>query len=108
MASTATNQGTIPETQQKGLIPNPPVQIQDQARGTAHGSLFLQRIASSHLFLLKAALLEGNAALAGYREWRPTLDLATITYGQQRLFPLLQRNLMRLGIEDPLIDRFRG
>ena len=29
-------------------------------------------------------------------------------YGQQRLLPLLQRNLTCLGIEDPLIDRFRG
>src|ERR1700720_1790425 len=86
---------------------NPPVQIQDRAH--ARGSLsFVQRLSRSDLFLLKAALFDGNAALAAYREWRPTLDFANITYGQQRLLPLLQRNLTRLGIEDPLSDRFRG
>ena len=79
-----------------------PPQMQEDSRS------FVQRISPSHLLLLKASLLEGHAALAAYREWRPTLDLTTITYGQQRLLPLLQRNLIRLGIEDPLIDRFRG
>jgi len=68
----------------------------------------VQRISPSNLLLLKAALLDGDAAIAAYRAWRPTLDLETISDGQQRLLPLLQSNLTRLGIEDPLADRFRG
>jgi len=36
------------------------------------------------------------------------LDLDTLGYGEHRLLPLLQRNLTRLGIDDPLMDRFRG
>jgi hypothetical protein len=68
----------------------------------------VQRISPSTLLLLKAALLDGDAAIAAYRAWRPTLDLETISYGQQRLLPLLQRNLTRFGIEDPLIDIFQG
>jgi hypothetical protein len=66
------------------------------------------RISRSDIDLLKAALLDGDAALQAYRAWRPTLDLATISHGQQRLLPLLQQNLTRLRIEDPHIDRFRG
>ena len=69
---------------------------------------FVQKISSSNLLLLKAALLDEDAAIHAYRAWRPTLDLETISYGQQRLLPLLQHNLTRLGIEDPLLERFRG
>jgi glycosyltransferase involved in cell wall biosynthesis len=69
---------------------------------------FVQRMSPSNLLLLKSALLDGDAAIAAYREWRPTLDLATLTYDQQRLLPLLQRNLTRLGISDPEMNRFRG
>ena len=68
----------------------------------------LVRITRSNLLLLKAALLDRDRAIAAYQEWRPTLDLETISYGQQRLLPLLQNNLARFGIEDPLADRFRG
>ena len=69
---------------------------------------FVHHISPSNLLLLKAALLDGTEAIAAYRAWRPTLDFATISYGQQRLLPLLQKNLTRLGIEDPLAYRFRG
>jgi len=68
----------------------------------------VQRISPSNLLLLKAALLDEGPAIAAYRVWRPTLDLETISYGQQRLLPLLQSNLTRFGIEDPLFERFRG
>src|SRR5262245_6778281 len=69
---------------------------------------FVQQISSSNLLLLKAALLDQGAAIAAYKAWRPTLDLETISYGQQRLLPLLQHNLTRFGIEDPLLEKFRG
>ena len=81
---------------------------QDDSLPRRRSRSFVQQISPPHLLLLKAALLDGDAAMAAYRAWRPTLDLDTISYGQQRLLPLLQSNLTRLGIEDPLADRFRG
>ena len=62
----------------------------------------------TNVLLLKAALLDGDSALAAYSAWRATLDLNTISMGEQRLIPLLHRNLMRLGVSDPLSNRFRG
>ena len=84
-----------------------PTQMGDQENGPPRARSFVQRISPANLLLLKAALLDEDAAIAAYRAWRPTLDFATISLGQQRLLPLLQRNLIRFGIEDPLIDRFR-
>jgi hypothetical protein len=72
------------------------------------GSALFGRISRSHVDLLRAALLDGDAAVRAFEAWRATLDLATIPYSQQRLLPQLQRNMTRLGIADPLIERFRG
>jgi hypothetical protein len=87
----------------------------DQFRLPAHsaaqvrtGGGFAGRMRQANVLLLKAALLDGDAALAAYRAWRATLDLNTISIGEQRLLPLLHRNLTRLGVSDPLSDRFRG
>ncbi len=65
-------------------------------------------MSASDVDLLRAALLDGEAAERSFRAWRQTLDLETIPYGQQRLLPLLQANMVRLKIDDPMIDRFRG
>jgi hypothetical protein len=69
---------------------------------------FASRMGQANILLLKAVLLEGDRALAAYAAWRATLDLNTISIGEQRLLPLLHRNLIRLGVSDPLSDRFRG
>ena len=71
-------------------------------------SSFIGRMSPAHVQLLKAALLDGDAAIAAYREWRQDLDFYSLSYGQQRILPLLQRNLTRLGVADPLTNRFRG
>ena len=84
------------------------IQGQEERPARRRSRSFVQQISPSNLLLLKAALLDEDAAIAAYRAWRPTLDLETISYGQQRLLPLLQSNLTRFGIEDPLADRFRG
>jgi hypothetical protein len=65
-------------------------------------------MSQTNILLLKAALLDGDSALAAYSAWRATLDLNTISIGEQRLLPLLHRNLLRHGVSDPLSDRFRG
>ena len=69
---------------------------------------FAGRMSHTNVLLLKAALLDGDSALAAYAAWRATLDLETISIGEQRLLPLLHRNLRRLGVSDSLSNRFRG
>jgi len=51
--------------------------------------------------LLRASLLSGPAAAKAWSELRPRFDLDGSDAGSQRLFPLLYRNLRRLGIGDP-------
>ena len=77
-------------------------------RRKSRPAAFAGRMSHTNVLLLKAALLDGDSALAAYAAWRATLDLDTISIGEQRLLPLLHRNLMRLGVSDPLSDRFRG
>jgi hypothetical protein len=59
-------------------------------------------------FLLKAALLKGDAAIDAWAQWKSHIDLDRIDHDSSRLLPLLYKNLSSLGMEDPLIDRFRG
>lgn len=66
-----------------------------------------QRLSPDDVLLLKAALLDGDAAVAAYETWRPNLHCATFSAAQKRLLPLLQQNLTRLGIGDPQVERFR-
>ena len=110
MSPTATRLRKTLETEYARLTHKLPSQIEDQEDSPPRrrSRSFVQRISPSNLLLLKAALLDEDAAIAAYRAWRPTLDLETISYGQQRLLPLLQSNLTRFGIEDPLLERFRG
>jgi hypothetical protein len=68
----------------------------------------IQLLAETDILLLKAALLDGEAARLAYEAWRPGIEIETLDYGQQRVLPLLHRNLTRLGISDPLLHRFRG
>src|ERR1700687_674202 len=58
--------------------------------------------------LLRAALLDGDAALAAYCRWRKKLDIDALDFGSQRVLPLLYKNLEAHGIDDPLMGRFRG
>ena len=58
--------------------------------------------------LLRAALLQGEPALAAWDEWRRTVNIDVIDYGSHRMVPLLYRNLQRHGVKDPLMDRLKG
>lgn len=60
------------------------------------------------LLLLKAALLEGDAACAAWRAWRAQADLDRIEQGSFRLLPLVFRNLEGLGVEDPWKGLLQG
>src|SRR5689334_6031332 len=58
--------------------------------------------------LLRAALLQGESALGSWNEWRRSVNIDVIDYGSHRMVPQLYRNLQRLGVKDPLMDRLKG
>jgi hypothetical protein len=58
--------------------------------------------------LLRAAVLDGDAAAAAYREWAVRVDLDALDYGSQRLLPLLYRRLRHLGIDSPHVGKLKG
>jgi hypothetical protein len=58
--------------------------------------------------LLKAALLDGPKAIACWDAWRSAVVVDDIDIGSQRLLPLLYRNLQRLGIDHPDLNRYRS
>ena len=58
--------------------------------------------------LIRAALFDGEDALAAWREWRAVADLDDLDAASDRLLPLLYRNLVRFGVDDPWLGRLRG
>jgi Uncharacterised nucleotidyltransferase len=58
--------------------------------------------------LLRAALLQGEPALASWNEWRRSINLDVIDYGSHRMIPQLYRNLQRHGVKDPVMERLKG
>jgi hypothetical protein len=64
--------------------------------------------AGAHEALVRASILDGEAALAAWREWRRTVDFDRIDQASYRMVPLLYRNLERLRVDDPLLGTLRG
>ena len=59
--------------------------------------------------LLRAALLQGEAALQAWQDWKTQVNLEQeLDMGSYRLMPLLYRNLRTLGVDDPLMGKLRG
>jgi len=60
--------------------------------------------------LLRAALLPGPEAAAAWGEWKARNDLTGSHHdlGSFRLLPLVYKNLVTLGVEDPLLPRLKG
>jgi hypothetical protein len=58
--------------------------------------------------LLRAALLGGDAARAAWEEWRTRVPLDDADFPSQGVFPLVYRNLSRLGVDDPDLGRLKG
>jgi len=69
----------------------------------------LMPVAPEHRLLLRAALLEGDAAAAAaWAEWRSQVDIEAIDEPSQRLLPLLARRLARLAPHDQIRMIVRG
>lgn len=60
--------------------------------------------------LLRAALLQGPAALEAWAEWKRGHDLieTELDHGSFRLLPLVYRNLVAQGADEPLMPRLKG
>lgn len=61
-----------------------------------------------HLQLIRAAVLDGDAALAAWDQWRQAQDIETADAGAFAVYPKLYANLRRLGVEHPWMARLRG
>jgi hypothetical protein len=58
--------------------------------------------------LLRAALLQGEPAINAWHDWKSNVDVDQLDVGSLRLLPLLYRNLRTHGVEDSLMNKFKG
>ena len=58
--------------------------------------------------LLKAALLSSEKAICFWNRWRSKVPFEDIDPGSQKLIPLLYQNLTDLGVEEPIIAKYKG
>jgi hypothetical protein len=58
--------------------------------------------------LLRASLLKGNETIDAWHEWKSDIDVDSLDQASRQLLPLLYRNLRIHGVEDPLMDMFKG
>ena len=66
------------------------------------------RPSRSQELLLRAALLDGEQAIRAWQEWRRIDAVATTDQDSGRLFPLLCRNLLAIGVDDPDMPTLKG
>jgi hypothetical protein len=64
--------------------------------------------ADDQVWLLRAALLDGDEARHAWHRWTQSVDLDTIEAGSLRLLPILYRNMRRLDIDSPALGRIQG
>ena len=60
--------------------------------------------------LLRAAVMDGDPAVAAWDEWKATHDLVEthLDHGSFRLLPLVYRNLAAQRADEPLLPRLKG
>jgi hypothetical protein len=58
--------------------------------------------------LLRAALTPGDEGVRAWRELRPRFEIDGLPSEPMRLLPLVWRNLVRAGVDDPLLPRMKG
>lgn len=76
---------------------------------TSHSDLGRLWPSPAQALLLKASLLDGEEAVAAFRQWRESVDLeGDLGYPVLRLLPLAYHNLLSFGVDDPLMGRLKG
>ena len=58
--------------------------------------------------LLRAALLTGEPAIQAWERWISQVDINDLDQGSLRLAPLLGRNLSRMKVEHPQMNKLKG
>jgi hypothetical protein len=58
--------------------------------------------------LLKASLLQGEAAIDAWHKWKTQIDIERIDHDSHRLLPLLYHNLSRHNVQDQLLSMYKG
>jgi hypothetical protein len=58
--------------------------------------------------LLQASLLQKEPALKAWREWQSMTDVDAIDVGSFRLLPLLYQQLLRFGVDEPAMQKYKG
>lgn len=66
------------------------------------------RPSESQELLLRAALLEGEQAIDAWRRWKEMDAVGTTDQDSGRLFPLVCRSLLAVGVEDPDTPTLKG
>jgi hypothetical protein len=82
-----------------GISTHPVAQAKNTAKRTSRP---LQEL------LLQAALLQDQAALEAWQEWRSQADIETLDAASYHLLSLLYPNLVRYGVEDSHLGRLKG
>ena len=83
------------------LMPVPPDRAPDKQTGGFWPNPTQQ-------LLLRAALLDGADGRRAWQEWQEIADIEVLDTGSFRLLPLLYSNLLRLGVDDPVLPRLKG
>ncbi|TFG66705.1 MAG: hypothetical protein E4H27_09725, partial [Anaerolineales bacterium] len=65
---------------------------------------------ATHELLLKAVLLTDESAQTAWQQWQTQVDFFqdSLSGGSYRLLPLVYRNFLAIGIDDPLMSRLKG
>ena len=58
--------------------------------------------------LLKAALLDGDAAAESWLAWRERINIENVDFASQRLLPLLHHRLVSLGVSHADLQRYQS
>lgn len=63
---------------------------------------------AKHLWLMQAALLDGDSALNALEKWSAQLDVDKLDYPSYQIIPKLYKNLMRLNVSHANMKIFEG
>lgn len=58
--------------------------------------------------LLRAVLFDGEQAINAWHDWTAKVDINNIDHESQLLLPMLYKNLYRMGVQDPLMNIYKG